>query len=205
MSPDSIAIVPLTEDRWGDIEALFSQGGDPRTCWCVYWRLRGKDWSLSSSGNNRQHLREIVGRGPAPGLIAYRDGIPVGWVSLGPRESFARLVASRIRPRLDEVPVWSIVCFVVARTERRHGMARRLLEAAVDYAREHGAPAVEAYPVDSGGAKVASGTAYTGLLSTFEAAGFRVLHEIDSPQATVRRVIVRRDLDRAPRAETIVP
>lgn len=199
MTPDAITIVPLTEDRWGDIEALFSQGGDPKTCWCVYWRLLGKDWSLSSSAKNRAHLREIVERGPAPGLVAYRDGIPVGWVSLGPRESFARLEASRIRPRLDEVPVWSIVCFVVARTERRRGLARRLLVAAVGYAREHGAPAVEAYPVDSGGATVASATAYTGLLSTFEATGFRVVREIDSPGATVRRVIVRRDLDRAAR------
>jgi GNAT superfamily N-acetyltransferase len=142
----------------------------------------------------------MVERGPAPGLLAYRDGVPVGWVSLGPRESYARLEASRIRPRLDEVPVWSIVCFVVARTERRQGVARRLLDVAVDYAWDHGAPALEAYPVDSGGAKVGAGVAYTGLLSTFEAAGFRVAREIDSPQATVRRVIVRRSLDPASRS-----
>ena len=197
MARDPIAIVALTEDRWPDVEALFGQGGDPKTCWCVYWRLRGKDWSLTTADKNRSHLREIVERGPAPGLVAYRDEVPVGWVSLGPREAFARLEASRIRPRLDEVPVWSIVCFVVARTERRQGLARRLLDAAVDYAREHGAPAVEAYPVDSGGAKVVAATAYTGILSTFEAAGFRVVHEIDSPTATVRRVIVRRDIEPA--------
>jgi GNAT superfamily N-acetyltransferase len=196
MADDPIAIVPLTEERWGDVEALFGLGGDSKTCWCVYWRLRGKDWSLSSAGSNRRHFREIVERGPAPGLLAYRGETPVGWVSVGPREDFARLEASRIRPRLDDVAVWSIVCFVVARTERRQGLMQRLLTAAVDYARDHGAPAVEAYPVDPGGARVAAGTAYTGLLSTFEAAGFRTLHEIDSPQATVRRKIVRLDLDR---------
>jgi GNAT superfamily N-acetyltransferase len=194
MVTESVSIAPLTEDRWTDIEALFGQGGDPKTCWCVYWRLRGKDWSLSSAGKNREHLREIVEQGPAPGLLAYRDGIAVGWVSLGPREDFARLEASRIRPRLDDVPVWSIVCFVVARTERGQGLARKLLEAAVQYATDHGAPALEAYPVDSLGAKVSPGVAYTGLLSTFKAAGFRVVHEIDSPQATVNRVIVRREL-----------
>jgi GNAT superfamily N-acetyltransferase len=194
MATDPVSIAPLTADRWGDVEALFGQGGDPKTCWCVYWRLRGEDWSLSSAVGNREHLRAIVDRGPAPGLLAYRAGSPVGWVSLGPREDFERLERSRVRPRVDDVPVWSIVCFVVARTERRQGLARRLLEAAVDYARDHGAPVVEAYPVDSGGTKVAPGTAYTGLLSTFEAAGFRVVKEIDSPQATVRRVIVRLDL-----------
>ncbi len=195
MATDPVLIAPLTEDRWSDVEALFLQGGDPKTCWCVYWRLRGKDWSMSSSGKNREHLRKIVERGPAPGLLAYRDGTVVGWVSLGPREAFERLERSRIRPRLDDVPVWSIVCFVVARSERRRGLARQLLEAAVDYARDHGAPALEAYPVDSAGVRVAPGVAYTGLLSTFEEAGFRVVQEIDSPQATVRRVIVRRDLD----------
>ncbi len=197
MAAGSLSIVPLTADRWADVASLFNQGGDPKTCWCVYWRLRGKDWSLSSRSRNQEHLREIVDRGPAPGLLAYRDGAAVGWVSLGPREAFARLEASRIRPRLDDVPVWSIVCFVVARTERRRGLARQLLHAAVDYAREHGAPALEAYPVDAGGATVGAGVAYTGLLSTFVAAGFRVVQEIDSPSATVRRVIVRRDLSRS--------
>jgi GNAT superfamily N-acetyltransferase len=192
---EPVSIAPLTTDRWPDVEALFGLGGDPKTCWCVYWRLRGKDWSLSSSGKNRDHLREIVEHGPAPGLLAYRGPTAVGWVSLGPREDFARLEASRIRPRLDDILVWSIVCFVVARTERGQGVARQLLDAAVDYARDNGAPAVEAYPVDSGGARVGAGVAYTGLLSTFEAAGFRVVRQIDSPQATVRRVIVRRDLE----------
>ena len=194
MARDSLEIVPLTAERWPDVEQLFGQGGDPKTCWCVYWRLRGKDWSLSSRDRNRDHLRAIVDDGPPPGLLAYRDGTAVGWVSLGPREDFARLENSRIRPRIDDAPVWSIVCFVVARGERRQGLAGQLLGAAVDYAKEHGAPAVEAYPVDSGGAKLAPGVAYTGLLSTFEAAGFHVVKQIDSPQSTVRRVIARRDL-----------
>jgi GNAT superfamily N-acetyltransferase len=186
--------VPLSEARWPDLAALFSQGGDPRTCWCAFWRLRGKDWSFSSSDRNRELLRSLAGRDPAPGLVAYADGDAVGWVSLGPRADFERLEHSRVRPRLDDVPVWSIVCFVVARTARRRGLTRALLDAAVDYARAHGAPALEAYPVDPGGGRIPSANGYTGLLSVFEASGFEVVREIDSPQATVRRVIVRREL-----------
>ncbi len=81
----------------------------------------------------------------------------------------------------------------MSKTARGQGLTSRLLDAAMDYARAHGAPALEAYPVDAGEGRVPAAVGYTGHLSTFRAAGFRVVHEIDSPQATVRRVIVRRD------------
>jgi GNAT superfamily N-acetyltransferase len=197
MATDSPDIVPLTMDRLEDLRALFDEGGDPKTCQCAFWRVRGSGWGAWTRERNRVVLDELAGRDPAPGLVAFADGRPVGWVSVGPRETFERLVRSRTRPRLDDVPVWSIVCFVVSRRVRRQGLARRLLDAAVDYARDHGAPAVEAYPIDAAGAKVAAASAYTGVLSTFEAAGFRVVHEIDSPGGKVRRVIVSRDLERA--------
>jgi GNAT superfamily N-acetyltransferase len=131
---------------------------------------------------------------PAPGLLAYRDGRVIGWVSVAPREDYDRLTHSRVRPKLDDVGVWCVVCFVVSRTARGEGLTTRLLDAATEYARSHGAPALEAYPVDPGTGRVPSALGYTGLLSTFEAAGFEVVRRIDSPQSTVQRVIVRLDL-----------
>ena len=188
-------IVPLTPDRWDDVAALFAEGGDPKTCWCMYWRVRSRDWSFASAAESRAGLRALVdeSRDPAPGLLACEDGPAVGWVSVAPREDYRRLVNSRVRPKLDDVPVWSIVCFVVSRTARGRGLTTRLLDAAMDYARAHGAPALEAYPVDAGAGRVPAAVGYTGLLSTFLAAGFHVVREIDSPQSTVRRVIVRRE------------
>jgi GNAT superfamily N-acetyltransferase len=191
---DSLDIVPLTPDRWDDVAALFGEGGDPRSCWCMYWRLRGKDWSLGDARSSRERLHDLVNadRDPAPGLLAYRDGRVVGWVSVAPREDFERLTHSRVRPRIDDVAVWSIVCFVVSKRERGQGLTSRLLDAATEYAVDHGAAGLEAYPVDPGEGRVPAALGYTGLLSTFDAAGFEVVHEIQSPQATVRRVIVRR-------------
>jgi GNAT superfamily N-acetyltransferase len=87
------------------------------------------------------------------------------------------------------------VCFVVSKRERGHGLTSRLLDAAMAYAFDHGAPGLEAYPVDPGDGRVPAALGYTGLLSTFEAAGFKVVHEIDSPQSKVRRMIVRRLID----------
>jgi GNAT superfamily N-acetyltransferase len=196
---DTVDIVPLTPDRWADVAALFGEGGDAKSCWCMSWRLRSKGWSFANTSETRDGFHALVdeGRDPAPGLLAYRDGRAVGWVSVAPREDYERLTNSRVRPKIDEVPVWSVVCFVVSKRERGQGLTGRLLDAAMAYALDHGAPGLEAYPVDPGDGRVPAALGYTGLLSTFEAAGFKVVHEIDSPQSKVRRVIVRRLL--APR------
>jgi GNAT superfamily N-acetyltransferase len=193
---DDVDIVPLTPDRWDDVAALFGEGGDPKTCWCMFWRLRSKDWSFGSAAKVREGFHALVfeARDPAPGLLAYRDGRAVGWVSVAPRDDYARLTNSRVRPKIDDVPVWSIVCFVVSKTERGQGLTSRLLDAATAYALERGAPGLEAYPVDPGEGRIPAALGYTGLLSTFEAAGFRVVRRIDAPQATVQRVIVRREV-----------
>ena len=191
----SIEILPLTPGRWADITALFDEGGDPKTCSCMFWRVRSKDWSFANAAEAREGLHAIVDadRDPAPGLLAYADGRPVGWVSVAPREDFPRLTSSRVRLAIDDRPVWSIVCFVVSRSARSQGLTTRLLDAAMDYAIKRGAPALEAYPVAVGDGRIPAAVGYTGLLSTFLAAGFEVVHEIDSPQATVQRVIVRRE------------
>ncbi|HEX5824780.1 MAG TPA: GNAT family N-acetyltransferase [Candidatus Limnocylindrales bacterium] len=196
-----LEILPLTPDRWDDVAALFGEGGDPKSCSCMFWRVRSKDWNFGNRDEAREGFHRLVDedRDPAPGLLAYRDGRAVGWVSVAPRDDYERLTASRVRPKIDDVAVWSVVCFVVSKSERGQGLTSRLLDAATAYAVDHGAPGLEAYPVDPGDGRVPAALGYTGLLSTFEAAGFEVVHEIDSPQATVRRVIVRRLL--APHAK----
>jgi GNAT superfamily N-acetyltransferase len=193
-----LEIVPLTPDRWDDVAALFGEGGDPKTCWCMYWRVRSRDWSFTNAAESRDGLHRLVdeARDPAPGLVASAGGRAVGWVSVAPRAAYGRLANSRVRPPIDDVPVWSIVCFVVSRTVRGQGLTTRLLDAAIDYALAHGAPGLEAYPVDAGEGRVPAALGYTGHLSTFLAAGFHVVHEIDSPRSTVRRMVVRRAVGR---------
>ena len=96
----SLEIVPLTADRWDDVAALFGEGGDPKTCWCMFWRIRSKDWSFANTGELQSSFRTLVaaGRDPAPGLLAYQSGRAVGWVSVAPREDYERLTNSRVRP-----------------------------------------------------------------------------------------------------------
>jgi GNAT superfamily N-acetyltransferase len=189
-------IRPLTAETWPALAALFEEGGDPRWCWCQFWRT--SDFSGNRNDQkaaNRDQLEAQAGGSRTPGLVALAgDGRAVGWVSLGPREDFERLERSRVRARLDAVPVWSIVCFVVGRRARRQGVGAQLLDAAIAFARAQGAPALEAYPVDTTTGRPTGPTLYSGTLSTFLRAGFHVARQIQSPQATVARAIVRLEL-----------
>jgi GNAT superfamily N-acetyltransferase len=194
--PPDLAIHPLTRDRLADLATLFDEGGDPKTCWCAFWRVRDSGWRDWTRQRNRRVLEGLAGNDPAPGLVAYADGRAVGWVSLGPREDYERLEHSKVLARVDDRPVWSIVCFVVSRGYRGRGIARRLLDAAVDYARDHGATLVEAYPVDPSRGRVPPAAAYTGALSMFEDAGFKVVERRQWNATTPIRPIVRRAIRR---------
>jgi GNAT superfamily N-acetyltransferase len=202
--PD-LTIEPLTPDRFADVAALFEEGGDPKWCWCAYFRVRGVDFSNAAKARHRSVLQTAVDDGEAlgraPGLVAYDADGPVGWISIGPRDDYERLAYSRVLAPVDERPVWSIVCFVVARRARGRGVAKALLDAGIDYARRHGATMIEAYPVEiPEGGRISSSEVYRGTLAMFERAGFEVVARRRWNNSTPERPIVRFDLGRADRA-----
>ena len=137
----------------------------------MYWRKPRAEWDKGTKEINRAEIKAIVDSGRIPGLLAYVDGVPAGWVSVAPRSEFPTLNRSRVLFPVDDQPVWSIVCFFVHRKFRRAGLMRPLIDAAVDYARSKGAEIVEAYPTEPG-RKVASMNIYLGVASTFLEAGF---------------------------------
>jgi ribosomal protein S18 acetylase RimI-like enzyme len=199
MSPAAgaaVRIEPLTPSTWEALAELFREGGDPRWCWCQHWRLRSKDMAAAKVPELRERLRAQALSDQPPGLVAFDGDRAVGWVSLGPRTDFRRIVLSRVIPKIDDRPVWSIVCFAVSETARGRGIARALLDAAIAYARERGAVALEAYPIVlPGDEPVDAEAAFTGTLPMFERAGFRIVAERASdPSASRQRVVVRREL-----------
>src|SRR3954452_24993518 len=105
-------IVPVSRAMWPALAELFAAGGDPRWCWCQYWRKPGSNWSNTTPEANRGDLEALASAGgPAPGLVAIRDGQAVGWVGLGPREAFPRLARSRTLPQLPGDAIWVVNCF----------------------------------------------------------------------------------------------
>jgi len=170
-----IAIQPLTSSRWPDFERLFGPRGACCGCWCMYWRLPRKQFQQQTGELNRQSMQSLVDSGVVPGLLAYQAGTAVGWCSVAPRDEFPTLLRSRILKPVDDLPVWSVVCFFIARKSRHQGLTLQLLQAAVDYARSNGAGIVEGYPVEPKAGKTPDTFAYTGLFSAFQKAGF---HEV---------------------------
>ena len=167
---------PLTADRWPDLEAVFGAKGCSmaRGCWCTYYRESGTAHpppGVPASEDRRRRLRALADGDPSPGLIGYRDGEPVGWVSLGPRADFPRLRRSPVAKPVDDLPVWSVVCFVVPPARRHQGVATGLLRGAIAYARTRGAPALEAYPIDKA-VPGADAWLWPGALSMYRKAGF---------------------------------
>src|SRR5204863_7697092 len=116
-------------------------------------------------------LRKIAGSGAEPGIIAYQGTTPVGWVALAPRAEYLRLEKSRTLAPVDERPVWSVVCFFVARDQRRKGLTVRLLRAAARHAQARGATVLDGYPVAPLSGATAPAFAWTGLASAFRPAG----------------------------------
>ena len=172
-----LVVHPLTPDRWSDLEGVFNARGCSvaRNCWCMYYRVSGKGAytrpSESQRALSKDALRALSAQDPPPGLIGYHGKTPVGWVSLGPRQDYAKLARSPTMKPVDDQPVWSIVCFVVPSEYRKQGVARELLAGAVRYARKRGVRLLEAYPVDQDEPS-ATEAPWFGTKTMFDEAGF---------------------------------
>lgn len=162
-------------------------GSIVRGCWCMYYRKTGKQSGLAADSNKRS-LRGLVSSGVAPGLVGYLGGRPVGWISLGPREDYLKLRRSPIMKPVDDAQVWSVVCTYVAKPYRGLGLQHRLLDAAMDFARDHGVRMLEAYPVDKP-SRSHDDFMFFGSRSLYERAGFR-----EVVRRSPTRVVMRRTL-----------
>ena len=194
----SVQVQPATADRWSDLVTVFGRRGeDPSWCWCQLF-VRSRTRECLTPGpvpSNRDALRhEITRAATPPGLIAYAGTCPVGWTRVGPRSAFPGVSGNRALAKvLPEDPgAWWVACFAVDSGHRRSGVGSALLNAAVGFAREHGATAVEGHPVDVAGlsaVRVAGSAIYTGTMAMFAAAGFAEVARI-YPTRPVMRLLL---------------
>lgn len=180
-----LAIRPLTPELWPALENLFEDSAVCSRCWCMGPRI-GAAYRKRPARSNKAALREIVKRGPPPGLLAFDGEVAVGWCQLTPREQVPALDRTWRLRRVDELPVWSISCFYVRKSHRRQGVTSLLIAAALKAARRAGAPALEAYPLDR---ELTPSATSTGIVSTFARAGFDTVARHVPP-----RPIMRHDL-----------
>lgn len=189
LASQDLVFKPVTLAEWEDLQRLFGPNGADGGCWCMWWRIKRAEFERNHGEANRKAMEAIIRSGEVPGLLAYHQGEPVGWCSIAPREAFPVLDRSPVLKRVDDQPVWSIVCFYIARTRRRQGLTGLLIEAALNYARENGAKIVESYPVDPETGKVTPEYAFTGLIGTFRKAGFKEVARRSNRRAILRRLL----------------
>ncbi|KAA9143550.1 GNAT family N-acetyltransferase [Microbacterium lushaniae] len=187
MSPD---ILPATSERFDDAEHAITGGGDGPTCQCQWWTMTASQFRETSREQKADAWRAEMSETPPPGLVAYVDGAPAGWVRVGPRTAQPRLTRTRLvtgsSPEpIDDPAVWAVSCFVVRKEYRRSGLMPQLLDAAVRHARDAGARVLEGYPFDLSARKRPSNELYRGVLSVFTDAGFAVIARSSADQALV--------------------
>ena len=194
MSPvPGIEVRPATLDRFDDLATMVGpRRPDADVCWCLSHRLDSRTNRELRGRQRGEHVRELCARPVSPGVLAYDGDEVVGWAAVAPRAElpFAR---SRKIPQVDDLPVWSAWCLRVRPGHRGRGISLPLLEGAVAYARSCGAPAVEGYPVDNGGARVDLTMAYVGTRALFERAGYAKAADTTSVLNGFPRLLMRRD------------
>ncbi|MCZ6530349.1 MAG: GNAT family N-acetyltransferase [Chloroflexi bacterium] len=182
---------PVTRDRWGDFEKLFGPSGAYSGCWCMWWRSTRSEFDRNRNKGNRKSMRGLVESGVVPGILGYEGGEPIGWCSVAPREDFGSLNRSRVLKPVDDKPVWSIVCFFIHKNHRDEGIGTKMIEGAVQYARDQGAEIVEAYPTKPRGKRLDPASSFMGIPKVFERAGFERVADPSEAKAIMRYYVQR--------------
>ena len=164
-----------TPDRWNDIERLFGPRGAMAGCWCMWWRLSRAEFQRGAGAGNRRAFKRIIGKGAAPGVLAYEGKEPVGWCAAAPKTEFTSLDRSRTK-RIAAAPTdpktWAVPCFFIPRRHRGKGLSEALLNAALTHAAKRGARTVEGYPIDIE-KRAMDFTSFMGTEPVFRRCGFK--------------------------------
>jgi GNAT superfamily N-acetyltransferase len=196
---EAVTVVPANEASWEDLRAIFGDRGYAAYCQCQLFKIGHAQWTDAPLAVRMERLRAETRCGypsarSTSGLVAYLDGEPVGWCAVEPRTAYPRLLPARVAWKArgedkDDASVWAVTCFATRAGFRRRGVTRALARATVDFARQRGARALEAYPmITEPGQEITWGETHVGTRSIFAEAGFS---EVFHP--TLRRVVMRID------------
>ncbi len=199
IAAEQLDIVPANEASWDDLAAIFGTTDYPSRCHCQRFKVLGWIWRDSTQEERTAMLRAQTACGDAnaagtSGLVAYLDDEPAGWVAVEPRTEYPKLRTSRVPwsgrdEDKDDATVWAVTCFVIRLAYRKRGLTYALAKAAVDFARERGAAALEGYAmITEPGKEITWGELHVGALGVYEEAGLRAVS-----RPSKRRVVMRID------------
>lgn len=195
MTEQALEFFPLTADRWDDLVDLFGpERGACGGCWCMWPFLRAADWKALSKAERRDAFRARVKSGPAPGLLAYRAGLAVGWIALGPRRQYERIqLGKTTRPLAEDGEdvvrsTHAVTCFYTRNGYRKSGLMAMLLEAGTAHARGSGALFLDACPIESD-KPLQWGEGFVGIADVFRRAGFEEIARRSPRRPLMRKIL----------------
>ena len=186
---DSSMIFDVRPADWAGFSAVMGEKGGCGGCWYMLWRLSKAEMDAHLGAGNRAAMKALFEAGEVPGLVAYHDAVAVGWIQVAPRAEFPRLERSRVLQPVDDLPVWSVSCFLVDKRFRRTGLSVQLLRAACDFARKRGAEVLEGYPIDTPKKSYPPVYAWTGFVGAFQAAGFTEVARRSDTRPIMRKTL----------------
>ena len=188
----ALTIQRVTSNLIHDVGRLFATDKVANNCWCMWFITSVKEFHAVGHEGNRANFCELAAKSDQPlGLLAYRDGEPVGWCAVGPRSRYVRALKTptyRGAAGDQEDAIWLVPCFFIRKDARRAGVSQALLEAAINLAKEHGATAIEGFPF-SGAQRRSSGETQVGFEALFAACGFEVIRTPSPSRVVMRRAL----------------
>lgn len=184
---EQFEVRPLTAATWPDLVDLFGPGGASNGCWCMYPRL-GPRYHERPRAENKNDLRQLANAVPPHGFLAFDGDLAVGWCQVAPRDELAWLDHARHLARVDDLAVWALPCFFVRRTHRGRSVTTQLLDAAIGATRQAGAPALEAYPIDTA-IPGHTRNLFPGVASVFAGRGFEVVARRKDDRPIMRKYL----------------
>jgi len=179
-----IEVRDVTPERVGDYLDFFDHRAFRdfpawQSCYCMETHRDHTDeeWSERTGEDNRSDMQAMIGDGRVTALLAYVDGKPVGWCNYGETTRLSGVMMKLKLDAAEHAGVGSIACFVIASQYRGHGVATRLLDAAIERLKGRGLRAVEAYPRRQEDSSAQAN--YRGSLRMYETAGFEPYRKTD--------------------------
>ncbi len=189
-----ISVVEAVPAIWHAFETIMGPKGGAGGCWCMLWRSASKKaftetCKIDNGAGNKAAIRAVFDAPDPPGLLAFDGETPVGWLSLARRSTLPALARSRVLKPVDETDVWSITCFLVAKTHRRQGVSVDLLRGADAFVAKRGGGTIEGYPIAPKDGTYPAVYAWTGLAKAFETAGYQEVARRSETRPVMRRVV----------------
>jgi GNAT superfamily N-acetyltransferase len=189
-------MIDIRPATWNSFEGVMGEKGGCGGCWCMLWRLANKQMEAQMGEKNRRAMKAVFQSGEVPGLVAFDDKKPVGWIQVAPREKFPRLESSIILKPVDDKKVWSVSCFFVHKSHRKRGVSLALLQTACDFAEKSGAFILEGYPIEPSKKPYPPVYAWVGFADVFLRAGFKEVLRRSETRPIMRKILkqpARRD------------